>query len=471
MWTTQKLADFICGFNFEDVPASACEAAKKCLLDLVGASVAGFDSCSATAMRRMSRQLFAPGRSTVWFSGMPPLQASAAALANSSGASALDLDDGHRTAGGHPGASIIPAALGVAEEVKASGSDLLTAIVIGYEVAVRIAGARDFDSLDTLSTGRWCAYGAAAAGARLRGLPRAQIAEALAIAGVQAPGLSAAGYSSVMGNQVKEGIPWSTLTGLAALYLAVDGFTGPLDILDHAAYYDSSRILQGLGEDVFALETVYFKPYSCCRWIHSALDALLQLLKEHRINAGEIDRIVVSTFGRALRLNNYSNPDSVEGAQYSIPFCMAVAALQGGQALLPLDEKCLGRTDLTSLAEKVALEVDPDLDAAFPSQVPARVTIETGGKRYQQSVTDPLGDPCNPLPRKGLLKKFGNLTGGRLNAQAQRDLLAAIDNVEAGSLDALIVALRNTFPGILANTLQDIDKHPSTSLERESSPS
>ena len=101
-----------------------------------------------------------------------------------------------------------------------------------------------------------------------------QTAEAMAVAGVLSPGLSAAGYSKVMGNHAKEGIPWATMTGLWAADLAAGGFTGPLDILDHPDYYDAAKILAGLGEG-FAVDAIYFKPYACCRWIHSALDGLV----------------------------------------------------------------------------------------------------------------------------------------------------------------------------------------------------
>lgn len=437
MWVTEILADFICRFRPEEVSAQTREMTKRCLLDLLGASIAGFGSDSATAVRGISGHLFAPGGCCVWFTATDKLQAAAAALANSSAASALDLDDGHRAAGGHPGASIIPAALAIAQEVQASSQELLAAITIGYEIGVRIAGARDFALLDTLSTGRWCAYGAAAAGAYLYRLPTERIAQALAIAGVQAPGLSAAGYSSVMGNQVKEGIPWSTFTGLAALRLAASGFTGPLDILDHPSYYDSAKILEGLGEGVFAIETVYFKPYSCCRWIHSALDALLQLIAQHRIDARRIDRVVVSTFSRALRLNNYSNPASVEGAQYSVPFCLAVAALRGENALLPLDSQLLGGPDLISFAEKVELQVDPQLEASFPARVPARVTLATGGVEYSRLVKDPRGDPTNPLNDADLQAKFRQLTNQRFSESEQQNMIATIEDLEKCELNPL----------------------------------
>ncbi len=240
------LARFACELAPDNIPVSAYDAAKKCILDLVAASAAGSRSTAAMAVLDMSERLFSSGRSDVWFS-VKTFNAPGAAYVNSTFASALDLDDGHREAMGHPGASIIPAALAVAQETNASGRELLAAIVIGYEVAVRVAAARDHAAQDTLATGRWCAYGAAAAGGWLRHMPPKKLAEAFAVAGVHAPGLSAAGYSQIMGNSAKEGIPWATLTGLSALWLADKGFTGPTDILDHADYYDSNKIISGLG--------------------------------------------------------------------------------------------------------------------------------------------------------------------------------------------------------------------------------
>jgi 2-methylcitrate dehydratase PrpD len=440
MWVTETLAEYISCLRPEDVTPGAKEMAKRCVLDLVGAAVAGFESCAAHAVRTALTRHFADGPSTVWFSHLL-LDGAAAAMINSAAASALDLDDGHRAAGGHPGASIIPAAVAIAEEVGATAEELLAAIVTGYEVGIRVAAARDFAALDTLSTGRWCAYGAAAAGGFLRKMPPHKIAQALAIAGVQAPGLSASGYSSVMGNHVKEGIPWSTLTGLVALDLAADGFTGPTDILDHPSYYDREKIVADLGSD-FAIERVYFKPYSCCRWSHSAVDALLGLLAEHDIDPKEIHKVDVYTFGRALRLNNSVNPDSLEGAQYSVPFALAVAALRGERALLPLRTQCLGEPDLIDFAKKITLHIDPDLDRSFPARTPARVLLRTTRGDYERLVVDALGDPANPLDRSKLEFKFRTLTSGAMSSQEQEAMITALTDLETGGYARFLEILR-----------------------------
>jgi 2-methylcitrate dehydratase PrpD len=435
MWATEILADFVGSWPGENIPETAQEVSKRCLLDLVGAAAAGFSTAGARALRGAASGLVLPGPASVWFSGTG-LQAAGAALANSGAASALDLDDGHRAAGGHPGAAIIPAAVGLAETGACSGQDLVSAVILGYEAAVRVAAARDLSTLDTLSTGRWCAYGVVAAGGRLLRMTPARLAQAMAIAGVLSPGLSAAGYSSVMGNQVKEGIPWATFLGLVALDLAQKGFTGPTDILDHPAYYDRERIVGGLGQR-FAIEEVYFKPYGCCRWIHSALDGLISLMAEHRLHGDEIHKATVSTFERALRLNNYADPGTLEAAQYSIPFCLAAAAREGKGALRPMLESLLGRPDIVDLAKRVELRLDPELDRRFPVQVPARVTLETARGMFERLAEHPLGDPANPMDLATLVEKFRGLSAGLLTPAEQDETIAAVLSLEDGGLSRL----------------------------------
>ena len=432
MWTTQVLSEWVSSLKPQDISLQAKDMAKRCLLDLLGSALAGYSSLSAQAMRALALGLFSVGPSVLWFAASR-LQAEGSALANSAAASALDLDDGHRLAAGHPGASIIPAVLAIGEEVKATGDDLLAAIVIGYEVGLRISSARDFPSLDTMSTGRWCSYGAASAGGWLRKFTPALLAEALSVAGVQSPGLSAAGYSSVMGNSVKEGIPWSTFTGLSALRLAEEGFNGPIDLLDHPSYYQPQRILQGLGRKPLAIEKTYFKPYACCRWIHSALDAFMKLAAEYQFEAAEIKKIRVDTFKRSLMLNNYPNPDSLESAQYSFPFCLALMALRGKESFLPIRPEFLMQSEVIELARRVELRLDPELDALFPEKTPNRVVLETHRGVFEARVDVPLGDPGNPIEISELEAKFRKLSERELSHQGQQEIISAIASLEKGT--------------------------------------
>ena len=214
--TTHILARFVSELTPDDVSPFALEMAKRAIMDLLAAAIAGQDTLPARAVTASAGAIFSKGTSCLWFSDKA-LTAPGAAYVNSTLASAQDLDDGHRQAMGHPGAAIIPAAIAVAEETQASGIELLIAIIAGYEVAIRIAAARELDPLETLASGKWCGFGVVAAAGRLRKMSADKLAEAMAIAGVQAPGLAAARYSRISGNSVKEGIAWSTLTALCAM--------------------------------------------------------------------------------------------------------------------------------------------------------------------------------------------------------------------------------------------------------------
>ncbi|MCP4351181.1 MAG: MmgE/PrpD family protein [Desulfobacterales bacterium] len=435
MFSTEKLAARIINTRYEDLPPSVSRSVSLCLLDLIGVACAGYNTASATAMRRTVKSLVKPGPATVWFSS-DKLLPCGAALANASSASALDLDDGHRKAAGHPGASIIPAAIAQGQAAQASWQDIVKAVVLGYETGCRISKARDFEKLPTMSTGRWCAYGAAVAVGTLRGLEPVPMAQAIAIAGVQSPELSAAGYSVVMGNHVKEGIPWATMTGMVAVDLAQSGLSGPLDILDNPDYYDSDIIFDRWGEK-WAVDEIYFKPYACCRWIHAAIDALTSLISENSIVSGEIEAVEVFTFRRALMLSNETDPSSVEGAQYSLPFCLALTAVEGIHGLRPVKPEHLGRPDLVEFASKVSLTADDDLDALFPDKAPARVRILYRGKQYRKIIYDPWGDPGNPFSQNDLEEKFISVTLPYLDCHVQEKILECIrdwGNIKLGGL-------------------------------------
>lgn len=431
-YTTTKLAEYVYGLGSADLPSKTVESAKHCILDLIASAAAGYSTSSAMAVRKWASSTLAGGNSSVWFGCRTGVRLSpyAAAVINSASASSLDIDDGHRAAMGHPGAAIIPAAFAAAEAHDASGQELIKAIVAGYEVSVRIAAARDPERLDTLSTGRWCAFGAVAAAAVIMESPVEEVAQALAIAGGHSPGLSVAGYSKVMGNHMKEGIPWGTLTGLAALDLAISGFKGAPDLLDHPDYFDSKKIVRGLGS-TFAIETTYFKRYACCRWIHASLDALENIIRKADLTAADILQIEVHTFERALTgLTNENSPATLEGIQYSLPFCLALRIIAGRNALLPIDPVWLGNPEVTELAVRIKLHVDPQLESLFPGQTPARIVVRTATGDYEETCLYPLGDPANPMSREQFMEKFDTLTRV-FPAEWHREIIDTIENLNS----------------------------------------
>lgn len=422
-------------------PPAARAAALRCVLDLAAAAVAGGETEAARAAGAAARAAWGPGGAPCWFSGLR-LAAAGAAFANAASASALDLDDGHRLAIGHPGAAVIPAVLAHAEETGAGAERALTAIALGYEVAIRIGAARrrTSASLDGFATGLWCGQGVAAAIGWLDGLAAGAIAHGIAIAGSHAPNQAPTAYTRIMGNHVKEGIPWATATGMVAARLAAAGFTGPVDLLDDDGRYDRRRLDGGL-EGAWLIEGVYFKPYGCCRWIHAPIDAVLALQAEHGIAVGDILAVDVHTFPAALALNNEVAPATLESAQYSVPFCVALAALRGAAALLPLERAALDDAAARELARRVRLHLDPRLEAMFPAAAPGRVVVTTRHGSVDRAVTAPLGEPANPMDWEALAAKLRTVAAGRMAGPSVAALEAAVRALGDGRIGPLLGVL------------------------------
>lgn len=440
---TRVLADHVCSAP-SDFPADLVETARRCILDLIGAAVAGADMPGAVAACATAGPVFGRGDDRIWLAGQG---APAGALfCNAMAASVLDIDDGHRAARGHPGAAIIPTALMMAARVHATGMEMVSAIICGYDVGVRIAAAQTAEGIRTRQSGRWAGFAAAATAGRLLRLEPARLAHALAIAGVLAPNQLAngsSGYSQMTGNDVKEGIAWASVLGMTAAYLAEAGFTGPEDILDHSDYYDGGRIVRELGHN-WEIAGTYFKPYGCCRYIHPALDAYSEIAAADTIGPEDIVEVEVRTFAWALRLANGLEPESLIDVQYSLPYCLAILAADGGQALAPIRGGVIGRADLARLARKVRLAVDQEIDRAFPEETLTRVIVRTRTLELSSAVHTPVGEPTRPMDWVAILRKFKTVTRHRLTEKEQQAIIDAVAALPEGDPAAIIRSLDTT---------------------------
>ncbi|QEI09361.1 MmgE/PrpD family protein [Pigmentiphaga aceris] len=441
----QQIAAYIDATQGQRSPEPAREAALKCIFDLLAAAAVGTEDIGPQAIRQTAPQVFGSGTVPLWFTGQTS-SVIGAAWANASASAALDLDDGNRYARGHPGAAVIPTAFAVGHEVDATQEEILTAIVIGYEVGVAVGTARTTYG----SSGTWTPYGVVATAAALRRTPRHMVEHALAIAGESAPNQSFAGgpaprIPAPEGAAVKEGIPWSVVTGLTALYLAEAGHTGPRNILDSVRHYQFPTNL-ALGRNAHICQT-YFKPYACCRHIHAPLAALLHLIDEHQIDVQTIERIEVDIHAAGLRISNRPSPDNLIDVQYSIPYCLALAALSGPQALVPVTQDALDHEDVTALAHKVVLALDTDLDAVYPGEILARVSITCGARRFTSEPTPPAGEPL--MSWEELKAKFRMATRLVATAAQQQQLIDALHATESGSMETLVACLAGMNLGVL----------------------
>lgn len=424
------------------------EAGRAAILDLVTAAAAA----PARPIAAGLASSLGPGPASVWFAGEKAAPA-AAAFANSFMASALDLDDGHRRSRGHPGAAVIPAVFAEADRLEACGAargdpDIVHAIVVGYEAAIRIASSKGFYA----RTGYWGGYGAAAGVATLRGLDAGVTAKAMAIAGETSPQMltttGGAPWPQPNGSDVKEGVPWSAANGVVAVGLAQAGFDGPLDMLDHRPFFDGEAILAPRAS--LAIHEVYTKFYACCRHLHAPVDALLAVMAAHRIAAAEITAIEVGAYSGALRISNRTGPANLVDVQYSIPFCLGLAAVHGPGALLPLEESCLLDREAAAIAARVRLSIDESCESRFPAETPVRVTVLARGRRFESAVTTPRGEAGQPIAWADRVDKFVRATRVSLDEAGRGAFLSAFDALSAGSLGPLreLLAARQASQGV-----------------------
>ena len=441
MSATSKLVSFVCRLDPEALPVALRDQAVRCVLDLVGVAIAGTRTPMAEISARFAHEQFAPGSATV-IGSAKPLSVTGATWVNGASASALDMDDGHRMAMGHPGASVIPAALAMAERTGASGREFLAALVAGYEVAVRASAARVPWYKDKMySTGIWGVFGATAAAGKLLGFDEATLQSALGTAGSHGsfpPGGLQSNHA-----MVKETIAWSGMTGVSAALLAQQHFVGPADFLDYSERWDTSALVAGLGDlGEAAILRTYFKPYAVCRWAHAAVDAVLELKQRHQLRIDEIETIEVETFWEVTRLAN-DQPSNTIAAQFSIQFALAVALLYDRIGPAEVSDAHLHDPAILSLARKVRVAVDDMLDREFPAKTMARVTMHTRRGDLRTTVEYPRGNPENPMSPAELEAKFQLLTRDLISDERRQRLHAAILGLpEAKNVLALTQLLR-----------------------------
>lgn len=426
MTATGELITFIQNLNYARLPDEVIAYAKRCVLDLLGVAIAGSGTDMAKVSTGFAPRQFGPGNATLIGSPLR-LNEVGATWVNGICASALDMDDGHRLAMGHPGAAVIPTALAVAETSGVSGREFLTAIVAGYEMAVRVSTAMLPDyRAGRYSTGIWGGFGSVAAAGVLLRLDRRAFQDALGI--VAAHGPSPPRGAFLHDSMVKETIAWAGVTGCASVFLAQEGFAGPEDVLDKSGRYDTTRLVKDLGQEYAILKT-YFKPYASCRWSHSAIDGVLKLAEEHELQGGDIERIDVEGFQATTMLVDYT-PVNTVAAQYSIPFSITLALSYGRIGPEELTEANLQDPQLLALAGKVKVSVVPEIDQLFPEKAAARVTLQTDRGDFTTTVEYPRGDPNNPLSDAELEEKFHWLTVEVMGEEKSQQLVEIVAKLE-----------------------------------------
>ena len=402
--------------SHEDLPVAVRHQLKRCFLDLAGAMLAGSVTPAGAIAAAFALEQWSGSTALIpVFGGCA--HPTGAAFAGGVMANALDIDDGYRAAKGHPGAAVIPAALAVGCEGKASGPELLAAIAVGYEVGIRTGLLTHATYSDYHASGSWTAVGAAACASRLLGLNEETTLHALGVAEYHAP-ISPMVRCLEEPAMVKDGLGWGSMVGVSSAYLARAGFTGVTPLLAEEA---GSGHLDTLGKE-FLLQGVYFKPYACCRWAHPAIAAALELVREHALNPAEIETITVETFSLTTHLRTVC-PRHTEDAQYSVSYPMAAALVWGKVGPAEVSEGKLTDPRVLRLAQRVHFVVAEDLDRVFPEQCLARVRVDTAqGGQFESDVYSSPWDTGDPPTDDELKGKFRDLAGLVLPEDRVREL-------------------------------------------------
>jgi 2-methylcitrate dehydratase PrpD len=420
--------DFVYGLKHAELPKDVIRKAKLAVLDTLGAILGGLEFPAARIVRNFSAG-YHTGPLVATLFGQPAKATVANAIfANATAASALDIDDCQKLCVGHPGAVIVPAALATAEATRASGEELITAVVLGYEIGTRFGALQSpaWNSPVLLAAGRLLNTGAAAASAKLMNFKAESVGHAVGLARLFGPTghlLDEPSERSIP--MSKEAVGWGAMTGAVAAFLAKEGFTGPVCELPL-----QQENIGPLGEDYTILRSTH-KPYPSCRFTHPCIDAVLKLKIKHptQLRPAEIAAIEVRAFKKALHMN-HPHPPNAESAQYSIPYTIAAAVRDNDFWLEHLQEESLADQSLLDLAQKVVLLHDTDCDrTVFDRKM--IVTIKTvKGQRLIQEVKHPKGDLENPMRQDELVDKFHRLASIELAAGACRSLSAEILNLE-----------------------------------------
>lgn len=430
--TDYKLENFILNTRWEDLPEEVHERMKGCLIDLLGALIAGSRSRQFAVGLSLAETLYGTGEIPVI--GSPKrfnFMGASAAMGHAS--NAYDIDDGHNIIRAHPGTSFIGAVLAAAYEKDLSLKELLTAMLVAYEATIR-SGAAMMDYYQYAhSSGTFGAVGVAAGVGRIYGFSKEQLNNALSVADFNAPlvpGIRSVEYPSMN----KDGVPFGVMVGALSILETLCGFEGNKNLLEAEDY---AHYLDDLGEKYEVMD-LYFKPYPCCRWAHPAIDACTGVMREHTLTAEDIEKVIIKTFHRATLLSKIE-PKTADEAQYNIAYPVATAVVYGDFGINHVQEESLSDPKVLAMMQKLSFEVDPKLDKAFPAKRICRAELYTkDGKVYVSDNCEPRGEAHERVNVNWLSDKFRRITAPFVSEAGQAKILSLITGEETLPVRTLV---------------------------------
>lgn len=440
----EELARFVAATRWEDIPAPVQDHARLVFLDTLGVILAGGERPEVRALRERLAD-GAGGGATIYARGWTATDPRTAALLNGIAGRAIELCEGLRLVSGQAAMQVLPGVLAVGERTHRPGRDVMAALVLGYEVAARLARAFTPRPL-AHQNGQVSLLAASAAGARVQGLDAAEVSRTLRIAATL---LLTPSYTNAVAGATALNVAGG-MSGFAAALapeLALSGFTAQDDAVEEALGqlagdgFDPAGLLDGLGSE-WQITRNYFRLYACCNPIHPALDCLAAALGELRPRPEEVAHIEVATYRFASVMRNPAPPNYF-ASKYSLPHAAAAMVVRGHAGYAALDDSALADPAIARLRPRVHIEEDPAMTALAPRLRPARVTVTLAdGRRATVARDSHRGDFNDPFSEAELHAKFRELAAEALRNDGIEAVEAAVGRAERwadlGELTALL---------------------------------
>ena len=447
---TMRFAELTANLKYEDLPAEVVNKAKLILRDGIGNQIAA--AAIGEPAQRMVELVRswggAPEATVIGFGFKAPLPH--AVMCNAMMGHGVELDDAHGSGLIKAGSVLVPTVNAIAEFKGASGKEVITALVAGYEIAVRVAKAINpgHRSRGYHTTGTVSCLGAAAAGARLLGCNAEQIAWAIGLAGMQSAGIQSYLDDPCIAKPFSPGK--SAFNGALAAVMASRGFSGPKKVLESKegffnAFTDSVRLsdlLDGLGTE-FAIMEVGFKPHAACRYAHGPIDLAQDMYWKNEVRAKDIEKITVHMSAMAIRQASKPKVSNLNAAMGSTQFGVALALATGGNGLRDYWSGYENRSIHDVATTQVELVAEEEFGLTGRQAIVEIATKD--GRTLSLRSEEPRGEPTNPLTESELERKFTGLAAmvmtdpQKVESISQR-IMALEKEADAGFIPSLTVA-------------------------------
>lgn len=431
--------------KYESLPSEIVETTKRLIMDSVAVAYAGKSAAGLKEIIEIFKDWGGKAESSIWFDG-GKLPCACAAQINATMIHAHDFDDTHDNGLIHTGVTTVSTAFAMAEQVGGiSGKELITAIALAVELGVRLCLSVRTSMFDsgwhyTTLNGN---FSSTAVAGKLLGLDEKELISAFGLAYHQAGGNLQGLHDGVLAKRMGPG--FSVRNGITASLMAKKGITGSRNVFQgkdglfhvyHRDSCDAGILANGLGE-TFEIVNLSFKPYPCCRENHTAIDAALEIRKQHNVRPEDIASVniyggkhMIELLGRPLK--SKQNPSSTVEAQFSLPWTVACALLHGSVQLSHFTTDAIKDPAILGVSNKIDAIADSSLDTRDIS--PARVEILTKEKKsYSHQVDVPYGSPQNPMNFQSLgdkLQACFNAVNGSSEAQKAEKIVECINEFE-----------------------------------------